>query len=40
MNTFFLVLGGSTANAFSNEEEEDENKIGNELEWENTKKSD
>ena len=31
MNTFFLVLGGSTTNAFSNEEE-DENKIGNELE--------
>ena len=31
MNIFFLVLGGSTANAFSNEEE-DENKIGNELE--------
>ena len=31
MNTLFLVLGGSTTNAFSNEEE-DENKIGNELE--------
>ena len=41
MNRIFLILGGSTTNAFSNEEgEEDENKIGSELECENTTTSD
>ena len=37
MNTFFLILGGSTTNVFQNEEE---NKNRNEPECENTTTSD